>query len=130
MLRQIIQTDNAPKAIGPYSQAIVTNGLVFCAGQIGLDPVTGQMVEGGVEAEVKQVMQNINGLLKAAGSSLEYVVKTTIFLRNMSDFARVNEIYGQYFQAAPPARSTVGNLDLPKAAQVEIEVIAMIAPQS
>jgi 2-iminobutanoate/2-iminopropanoate deaminase len=127
MARSVIHTGEAPKAIGPYSQAIqVSCGeMLYCSGQIGLDPATGELVPGGVEAEAKRVMENIRGVLKAAGFGFENVVKTTIFLADMNDFAKVNAIYGACFEKEPPARSTVAVLALPKMARVEIETIAM-----
>jgi 2-iminobutanoate/2-iminopropanoate deaminase len=124
--RIVVQTDQAPKAIGPYSQGIIANGFVYTAGQLGLDPITGKLVEGGVAAEAAQAMRNLSAILSAAGTSVANIVKTTIFLHDMADFPKVNEVYGQYFPSAPPARSTVGNLNLPLGAQIEIEVVAMI----
>lgn len=126
MTRQIVSTEHAPKAIGPYSQAILANGFVFCSGQLGLDPATGDMVSGDVKMQAHQAMRNIMGVLEAAGTDLEHVVKTTIFLSAISDFAAVNEVYASYFKAAPPARSTVGGLQLPKGGLVEIEMVAML----
>ncbi len=118
-----IKTDRAPGAIGPYSQAIDTGDFIFLAGQIGIDPKTGQLVEG-IENQTKQVMENIKAVLQAAGLDLSNVVKTTIFLANMDDFQTVNSIYGSYFNPPYPARSTVAVKTLPKGALVEIEVIA------
>lgn len=124
--REVISTPNAPGAIGPYSQAIRANGFLFCSGQIALDPATGQVVAPtDVEAQTRQVMKNIQGLLAAAGAGFGDVVKTTIFLKSMGDFPKVNEIYGACFTAAPPARSTVEVARLPKDVLVEIEVIAL-----
>lgn len=120
-----IYTHNAPAAVGPYSQAIVANGFVFCAGQIGLDPKTGDLVEG-VENQIHQVIKNLKAVLVEAGSSLHSVVKTTIFIGNMSDYSKINEIYGQYFSEHKPARATVEVSALPKNALVEIECIAII----
>jgi 2-iminobutanoate/2-iminopropanoate deaminase len=125
-MREVIATNDGPKAIGPYSQAIKTDGFVFLSGQIPLDPATQQLVEGDVAAQTERVLQNVGGILKAAGSSLEQVVKTTVFLKNMSDFAAMNEVYGRYFTQAPPARSTVEVASLPKDVLVEIEVIALV----
>ncbi len=124
MTRQIIHTENAPAAVGPYSQAVRVGNLVYTAGQIGLDPATGQL-QAGLEAQTRQVMANLQAVLKAAGSSLASVIKTTIFLADMSDFAQVNAIYGSFFSEAPPARSTVAVAGLPLGARVEIEVIAL-----
>ena len=124
--KKIIFTEKAPKAIGPYSQAIQTDSLVFTAGQAGLDPVTGELVEGGIEAQTCQVLTNLKHVLEASDSGLNYVVKTTVFLKNMSDFAKMNSIYGEFFSQNPPARSTVEVAALPKGALVEIEVIALL----
>lgn len=126
MHKRSIQTDKAPAAIGPYSQAIVVGQLVYTSGQIGLDPTTGQMVPGGVAAEAERVLENLSHVLVAAGSSLAHVVKTTIFLTEMSDFAAVNEIYGKYFTGVTPARSTVAVKALPRGAVVEIEAVAEV----
>jgi 2-iminobutanoate/2-iminopropanoate deaminase len=124
MTREIIATSAAPAAIGPYSQAVSTGALVFTAGQIGLNPATGKMAEG-VENQARQVMANLAAILTAAGSSLDQVIKTTIFLQDMSDFAAVNAIYGAAFGVTPPARSTVQVAGLPLGALVEIEAIAL-----
>ena len=124
-MREVIATNDGPKAIGPYSQAIKANGLVFLSGQIALDPATQQIITGDVAAQTERVLQNLEGILKAAGSSLEQVVKTTVFLKNMSDFAAMNDVYGRYFTQAPPARSTVEVARLPKEVLVEIDVIAL-----
>ncbi len=125
MQREVISTTEAPGAIGPYSQAIGLDQLVFCSGQIPLDPQTGSTVEGGIVEQTHQVMSNIKAVLAAANSSLERVVKTTIFLQDMNDFAEVNRVYGEYFTADPPARSTVQVARLPRDVKVEIEVIAL-----
>ncbi len=127
MQRDIIHTPSAPAAVGPYSQAVRAGNFIFTAGQIGLDPATGLIVEGGVEAQAQQVMANLAAVLAAAGSSLDQAVKTTIFLTDMAHFAAVNAVYGAAFSASPPARSTVAVLALPKGALVEIEVIALAA---
>jgi 2-iminobutanoate/2-iminopropanoate deaminase len=121
-----INTTQAPQAIGPYSQAIADpgSGLLFCSGQIGLDPSTGALAPGGVEAEFRQVLDNVRALLTAAGCEASDVVKTTLYLADMSDFSRVNEIYAQFFSPPFPARSTVAAAGLPKGARVELEVIA------
>ena len=124
MTREVISTSAAPGAIGPYSQAIGIDGLVFCSGQIPLDPATGDVVPGGIEEQTRQVMENIRGVLAAAGSAFERIVKTTIFLADMNDFAKVNTIYAEYFPADPPARSTVQVARLPRDVRVEVEVIA------
>lgn len=124
-MREVIATDEAPKAIGPYSQAIKANGFVFVSGQIPLDPATQQLVEGDVAAQTERVLQNLSGILKAAGSSLERVVKAGVFLKNMSDFAAMNEVYGRYFTQNAPARATVEVARLPKDVLVEIDVIAV-----
>lgn len=119
-----IQTKKAPGAIGPYSQAIVANGFVFCSGQIGLDPKTGEIVEG-IENQTRRVMDNLVGVLSAAGTDLSHVVKTTIYLKNISDFPLVNSIYAQYFNTHKPSRATIGVANLPKGAFIEIEAIAV-----
>ena len=125
-MRDVISTSDAPKAIGPYSQAIKTSGMIFTAGQVGFDPATGNIVEGGIQQQTERVMQNLSNILRAAGSSLEKVVKTTVYLKNMSEFAQMNEVYGRFFPGAPPARSTVEVARLPKDALVEIDVIALV----
>lgn len=124
-MKEAINTEKAPKAIGPYSQAIKVGNLVFCAGQIGLDPNTNTLVIGGIEKEIEQVLNNLSGVLEAAGVNLENVVRTDIFITNMDDFTKVNEIYGKYFNADPkPARVTVEVSHLPKGASIEISCIA------
>src|SRR5271157_4895436 len=127
LMRQVIATDSGPKTIGPYSQAIRANGLVFLSGQIPLDPATQQLITGDVAAQTERVLQNITGILTAAGTSLAQVVKTIVFLKNMNDFAAMNEVYGRHFTAEPPARSTVEVARLPKDVLVEIDVIALEA---
>lgn len=124
--KKAIATDEAPKAIGPYSQAIVANGFVFAAGQIGSDPKTGTLVEGGIEAETEQVLKNIEAVLKAAGSSMKDVVKATVFLADMNDFAKMNAVYGKWMGEPYPARSTVQVARLPRDARIEIEVVAVV----
>lgn len=124
MTRQVITTTHAPAAIGPYSQAIKTDSLIFASGQLGLNPTTGKLVEG-VEAQARQALANVTALLEAAGSSMDQIVKTTIFLANLADFATVNAIYAQAFTGSPPARSTVQAAALPLGGLVEIEVIAL-----
>lgn len=126
MEQQVVSTDQAPKAIGPYSQAIRVGDFIFCAGQAGLEPATGVLVKGGIEAETRRVLQNLAAVLQAAGSSLSRVVKTTVFLTNMDDFQKMNAVYAEFFPANPPARSTVQVSRLPKDACVEIEVVATI----
>ena len=125
MERRVVATDRAPGAIGPYSQAIVAGGLVFTAGQIALVPGTGTLVAGDVAAQTRQVMANLEAVLAAAGSSFARVVKTTIYLTDMADFAAVNEVYAVHFPENPPARSTVAVRALPKGAAVEIDVVAL-----
>jgi 2-iminobutanoate/2-iminopropanoate deaminase len=125
MEKQIIATPLAPAAIGPYSQAILAGGFVFCSGQIPLDPATGQLIDGDVAAQTHRVLKNLKAVLEAAGSSLPKVVKTTVFLRDMGDFAAMNAVYGEYFTADPPARATVQAARLPKDVAVEIECVAL-----
>ncbi|MBC7976721.1 MAG: RidA family protein [Myxococcales bacterium] len=130
MTRSIVQTDKAPAAIGPYSQAVVVavgnQRMVFCSGQIALDPATGAVIEGDVGAQTRQVLENLGAVLTAAGASFADVVKTTIFLADMADFAAVNAIYGERFSRDPPARATVAAAGLPRNVRVEIEAIAVI----
>lgn len=126
MTHRAVQTTDAPAAIGPYSQGIVSGGFLFCAGQAALDPATGALVEGGIEPETERVMANLSAVLAAAGYAWSDVVKTTIFLVDMADFATVNGIYGRFVSDPPPARSTVGVAALPKGARVEIEVVARL----
>ena len=123
-MKKVISTAEAPQAIGPYSQAIEAGGFVFVSGQIPLIPATGELGEGSVEVQTARVLENLKAILEAAGSSLESVVKTTVYITNMDDFAKVNGIYGQYFQENPPARVCVEVSKLPKGALVEIDVIA------
>jgi len=124
-MRNIISTPNAPKAIGPYSQAIRANGLVFASGQIAIDPATQQVISGDISAQTERVMKNISAILDAAGSDLKNVMRCTVFLKSMDDFAAMNAVYGKYFDFAPPARSTVEVSRLPKDVLVEIDVIAV-----
>ena len=124
-MKDRVQTDSAPKAIGPYSQAIKANGLVFASGQIPLDPATMQIVEGGIREQTERVMNNLSAVLQAAGSSLDRVVKTTVFLVDLADFADMNETYGRFFGEAPPARSTVQVSRLPRDVRIEIDLIAL-----
>ncbi len=125
-VKQIVSADKAPKAIGPYSVANRAGDLIFTAGQLGLDPQTMELVPGGIREETRQALTNIKHVLEAAGSSLDQVVKTTVFLRDMGDFAQMNEVYAEFFSKDPPARSTVQVAALPKGGAVEIEVIAVI----
>ncbi len=124
-MREVIATKDSPQAIGPYSQAIRANGFVFVSGQVALDPETQQIVAGDVVVQAERVLKNLSGILKAAGSDLKKVVRSTVFLKNMADFAKVNEVYGRYFTVEPPARSTVEVARLPKDVLVEIDVIAL-----
>ena len=123
-MKKIVSTSDAPAAVGPYSQAVRSGSFLFCAGQIPLDPKTGQLVTGDIATQTRRVLDNISALLKAANLTFGQVVKTTIFLTDMNDFQTVNEIYAEYFREQPPARSTVAVAALPKGANVEIEVIA------
>jgi 2-iminobutanoate/2-iminopropanoate deaminase len=124
-VKQIIATEHAPQAIGPYSQAVLAGGFVFASGQIPIDPETGQFVEGGIAEQTGQVLRNVSNLMEAAGTSLARVVKTTVFLADMNDFAAMNEVYARFFGTEPPARSTVQAARLPRDARVEIEVVAL-----
>jgi len=124
--KEVIVTDKAPKAIGPYSAGIRSGNMVFTAGQLGIDPATGNLVPGGVEAETRQALQNLKNILESGGSSLAQVIKTTVFLRDMHDFSRMNSVYGEFFPENPPARSTVQVAALPKDAAVEIEAIGVV----
>jgi 2-iminobutanoate/2-iminopropanoate deaminase len=123
--RRAISTTAAPAAVGPYSQAISTHDLVFCAGQVGLDPATGELVPGAIEAQVERALRNLEAVLDAAGCAMADVVKTTVFLADIADFAAVNATYARFFPDPPPARSTFAVAALPKAARVEIEAIAV-----
>lgn len=125
MNREPVQTDSAPKAIGPYQQAIKANGFVYTAGQIPIDPKTGNFVEGGIDAQTRQVLENLKAVLEAAGSSLDRVVKATVFLKNMADFAPMNDVYAHYLGGAKPARSTVAVAELPRGALIEIDLVAL-----
>ena len=127
-MREIVQTNNAPQAIGPYSQGVVAQGrYVFVSGQLGLDPETGKLAEGGIGAQSKQALENLKNVLEAGGASLSDVVKTTVLLNKIEDFPALNAIYGTYFVESPPARATFGGLDLPLGALVEIECVAVIS---
>ncbi len=126
-MKKTVQTDQAPKALGPYAQAIVAGGMVYCAGQIPLDPKTGEIVKGGIAEQTAQVLANLRAVLKQAGSDLDKAVKTTVFIKDMNNFAAMNEVYGkpEYFGTQPPARSTVEVARLPRDVMVEIEVVAL-----
>jgi 2-iminobutanoate/2-iminopropanoate deaminase len=124
-VKEIISTDRGPKAIGPYSQAVRANGFIFTAGQIALDPATAQIIEGDVARQSARVLDNLKAIVEAAGSSLDKVVKTTVYLKDMNDFAAMNEVYARYFSANPPARSTVEAARLPRDVRVEIDLIAL-----
>jgi 2-iminobutanoate/2-iminopropanoate deaminase len=126
-MKKIIQTEKAPKAVGPYSQAIQAGNFVFTSGQIGLDPATGKLVKGGIREQARQVMENLRAVLEAANSDFSRVVKTTVFLREMNDFMHLNEVYGEYFPSDQPARSTFQVAALPLGAVVEIEMVALAA---
>ena len=123
-MKEVVTTDRGPKPIGPYSQAVKTGGFLFLSGQVALDPKSGEMTGGDIRQQTERVMENIKGILEAAGSNLHHVIKTTVFLKDINEFPAMNEVYGRYFNAAPPARSTVQVARLPKDALVEIEVTA------
>jgi 2-iminobutanoate/2-iminopropanoate deaminase len=125
-MRDVVSTKDAPQAIGPYSQAIKAGAFVFVSGQIAIDPAAGQVIQGDVSAQTERVMKNLEAILRAAGSSLAQVVKSTVYLKNMSEFAAMNEVYGRFFKSAPPARATVEVSRLPKDVLVEIDVIALV----
>ncbi len=127
MKKSIVHTDKAPKAIGPYSQAIRTDSMIYTAGQTGLDPATGELIGNTVEEQTRQVLANLQNVIEAAGSTLAHVVKTTVFLKDMNDFSKMNAIYAEFFGENPPARSTVAVAALPKGGLVEIEAIALIS---
>lgn len=124
--RRVVHAEHAPKAAGPYSHAIIANGFVYTAGQAGVDPATGKLVDGGVAEQTAQALKNLATILQSAGTSLEHAVKANVYLHAMSDFQAMNKVYGEFFPANPPARTTVGGLDLPLGAQVEIEIIAVL----
>ena len=124
-MKQVITTDRGPQAIGPYSQAIKANGFIFISGQIAFDPATGKLVEGDIRVQTERVMENLKGIVEAAGSAMDRVVKTSVFLKDMNDFAAMNETYGRYFPSNPPARATVEVARLPRDVRVEIELIAL-----
>jgi len=124
-MREVIRTQDAPQALGPYSQAIRANGLVFVSGQVAIDPATQQVIQGDIAVQTDRALKNLSAILKAAGTGLEKVVRSTVFLKNIGDFVAMNEVYGKFFTAAPPARSTVEVARLPKDVLVEIDVIAL-----
>ncbi len=126
-MKKTVSTEKAPKAIGPYSQAILSNGVAFLSGQIPLDPATNQLVEGDIAVQTERVLLNLKAVLEASGASLESVVKTTVFLKDMGDFPKMNEVYGRFFTSNPPARSTVQAARLPRDVSVEIDAIAVVA---
>ncbi len=125
-MKKIISTENAPQAIGPYSQAVVMNGFAFLSGQIPLDPATGQLIEGDIVAQTERVLENLKALLAACGSSLDQVVKTTVFVKDMGEFSKMNEVYARYFPTDAPARATVEAARLPRDVRVEIDCIAIV----
>ena len=126
-MRRTASTEQAPKAIGPYSQAVISNGVAYLSGQIPLDPATNQLVDGDIAAQTERVILNLKAVLEASGASLESVVKTTVFLKDMGDFPKMNEVYGRFFATNPPARSTVQAARLPRDVSVEIDAIAVVS---
>jgi 2-iminobutanoate/2-iminopropanoate deaminase len=124
-MREVISTEHGPKAIGPYSQAVKANGFVFISGQIALNPASGQLVEGGIAEQTERVLENLRGIVEASGSSMHKAVKVSVFLKDMNDFAAMNETYARFFPSAPPARSTVEVARLPRDVRVEIDLIAL-----
>ena len=130
MKREAVRTDRAPKAIGPYEQALKVDGWVFTSGQIPLDPKTGTMMEGGIGVQTRQVLDNLRAVLEAAGTAMGRVVKTTVYMTNLADFQKMNEVYAEYFPQDKPARSTVGVAALPRGAMIEIDVVAQTPPLS
>jgi 2-iminobutanoate/2-iminopropanoate deaminase len=125
-MKKIVATERAPKAIGPYSQAVVHNGLAYLSGQIPLDPITSQLVEGDITAQTTRVLENLKAVLEACGSGLDKVVKTTVYIQDMREFAKMNEVYGMYFSQNPPARSTIEAARLPRDVRIEIDAIAIV----
>jgi 2-iminobutanoate/2-iminopropanoate deaminase len=125
-MKKQVQTDKAPKAIGPYSQGIIANGFVFCSGQIPIDPATGELVTGTIDDQTRRVLKNLGAVLEAAGSSYDDVVKTTVFLQDMNDFAKMNAVYAEFFKAPNPARAAVQVARLPRDVKVEIEAVALV----
>ena len=126
-MKEILTTNNAPKAIGPYSQAVRLNGVVFFSGQIPLHPVSGELIGGPIQAQTERVLENLKAVVEAAGLTMQHIVKTTVFLKNLSDFPHMNEVYSRYFATNPPARSTVEVARLPRDVHIEIDAIAMDA---
>ena len=126
MIRETVSTDKAPKAIGPYAQAIKAGDFIYTAGQIPIDPKSGNLIAGGISEQTRQVLENLKAVLEAAGSSLDQVIKATVFLKNMADFTVLNEVYGEYLGAVKPARSTVAVAELPRGALVEIDFVALV----
>jgi 2-iminobutanoate/2-iminopropanoate deaminase len=124
-MREVVSTDHGPKAIGPYSQAVKAHGFVFISGQVALNPATGQLVEGGIAQQTERVLENLRGIVEASGSSMHKAVKVSVFLKDMNDFAAMNEVYARFFPSAPPARSTVEVARLPKDVRIEIDLIAL-----
>ena len=124
-MREVVSTDHGPKAIGPYSQAVKANGFVFISGQVALNPATGQLVEGGIAEQTERVLENLRGIVEASGSSMHKAVKVSVFLKDMNEFAAMNEVYARFFPSAPPARSTVEVARLPKDVRIEIDLIAL-----
>ena len=124
-MREVVSTEHGPKAIGPYSQAVKANGFVFTSGQVALNPATGQLVEGGSAQQTERVLENLRGIVEASGSSMHKAVKVSVFLKDMNDFAAMNEVYARFFPSAPPARSTVEVARLPKDVRIEIDLIAL-----
>ena len=122
---KLVSTENAPKAIGPYTQAVIHNGIAYLSGQIPLDPASGQLIEGDIAAQTERVMENLKAVLAAAGSSLDRVLKTTVYLVEIAEFPIMNEVYGRYFSANPPARSTVQVAKLPRGARIEVDIVAI-----
>ena len=127
MTKQVVSTDDAPQAIGPYSQAIADGGLLFCSGQVSMDPASGELIEGDVASQTRRAMENLGAVLAAGGTSFSKVIKVTAYLIDMNDFPAFNEVYGGFFDDSPPARATVGVAALPKGARVEVECIARIS---
>jgi 2-iminobutanoate/2-iminopropanoate deaminase len=125
-MKKQVQTDKAPKAIGPYSQGIIANGFVFCSGQIPIDPATGELITGSIEDQTRQVLKNLGAVLEAAGSTFDDVVKCTVFLQDMNDFAKMNAVYAEFFKVPSPARAAVQVARLPRDVKVEIEAIALV----
>jgi 2-iminobutanoate/2-iminopropanoate deaminase len=130
MEKSVIKTDKAPKPVGPYSQAVKAGNLVFVAGQVAIDPRTGALIQGDIRDQTKRVLENIKAILEATSLSMDHVVKTTVFMKNMADFSKMNDVYGAYFRSGPPARTTVQAGNLPPGAEVEIEAVAYAPDQA